>query len=142
MKNLRIAISFLTIVVYILSITGNGSAFVLCYGSDGHREIEPSYNGLNCSNTFDAPAYSACSIIKCLSDEHCGSCIDFPLKLSDSKLNEQRESSYQPDLKYAPYVVQSSTFLHDHQVTVINISNFAKLHVIALDSISTIILLI
>jgi hypothetical protein len=128
--------------VYFLSITGAGSAFVLCYGSDGHTEIELSYNGTNCSATFDGiDIHSDLSISEYLPDEHCGSCIDIPICIN-SNMHEEKKLLYQPDLKYLSYSVSSSTIAHSHQGTVINPSKFTNIPISLFNGISTVVLLI
>jgi hypothetical protein len=82
LRSQKIIIYFLTLVFFI-PLTGSSKGFVLCFGSDGHIDIETTFNGYDCGHYSPFPlkkttsSYSKKDTID--SKGHCNSCIDIPL---------------------------------------------------------------
>ena len=87
LRSQKIIIYFLTLLFFLPS-TGGIKGFVLCFGSDGHVDIETTYNGYDCGHYSPFPFKKSTSIYSKKdtidSKGHCNSCIDIPLSIDYS----------------------------------------------------------
>ncbi len=87
LRSKKILIYFLTLVFFI-PLTGSIKGFVLCFGSDGHIDIETTFNGYDCGHYSPFPLKKSTSIYSKKdtidSKGHCNSCIDIPLSIDYS----------------------------------------------------------
>ena len=87
LRSQKILIYFLTLVFFI-PLTGSIKGFVLCFGSDGHIDIETTLNGYECGQYSPFPLKKTTSIYSKKdtidSKGHCNSCIDIPLSIDYS----------------------------------------------------------
>ena len=80
-RSQKIIIYFLTLVFFI-PLTGSINGFVLCFGSDGHIDIETTFNGYDCGHYSPSPLKKSTSNYSkkdTIDSNHCNSCIDIPL---------------------------------------------------------------
>ena len=86
-RSRKILFYIFTPVIFIILI-GSIKGLVLCFGADGHIQIETTFNGYDCSHhPNSSPKKSTCnSLIKdsISSKVSCSACIDVPLSISYS----------------------------------------------------------
>ena len=82
---LQKTIAWLNILIFFMIFMGNAEGLVLCFGADGHIEVEATFNGVNCGpptfSTSKAFEYYTSIENNILCKAPCSSCKDIPLNL-------------------------------------------------------------
>lgn len=87
MRSQKILFYIITPVIF-MTLIGSIKGLVLCFGADGHIQIETTFNGYDCSHhPTSSPKKSTCNYL--IKDSNsskvsCSSCIDVPLSISYS----------------------------------------------------------
>lgn len=127
-RSQKIIIYFLTL-VFLFPLTGSIKGFVLCFGSDGHIDIETSFNGYDCGHHTPTPSGKSISLYLKNgtndSNSHCNSCIDIPLSI-DYSLQKTIDTTRSSPTKAK--VLLSSSALHFHFFTIKNASISSSLN--------------
>lgn len=77
-------LTLLLVCIYSFSPFLGLEGLVLCYGDDGHVEVEIAYNG-NCGSNFSARTIlhnqsdNKSNTLGAVQSDHCGRCVDVPL---------------------------------------------------------------
>ena len=82
---------WLSALVFFMAFIGSTEGLVLCFGADGHLEIETTYNGVNCGHppatTSKAVKYHPSLENNSICKARGSSCKDVPLKIQGLRQN-------------------------------------------------------
>ena len=114
LRSRKIIIYFLTL-LFCIPLTGGMKGFVLCFGSDGHIDIETTFNGYDCGHHSPTPPSKKSTSIYSKrgtfdSKGHCNSCIDIPLSIDYSLQKIINSTRSRPTQIKAPLTSAVSSF--------------------------------